>query len=81
MKVLQNNQLGQLYYGKAIEDADNFDHLLELYCRGMGACVFEGNKFSSLEHIRQELSSIWNNRLSPTSISNSSAKRKFDHQS
>ena len=28
IKILKNNQLGQLYYGKAIKDRENFDHLL-----------------------------------------------------
>ena len=28
-KILKNNQLGQLYYGKRIHDRDNFDHLFE----------------------------------------------------
>ena len=27
-KILENNQLGQLYYGKRIHDRKDFDHLL-----------------------------------------------------
>lgn len=54
MKVLPNGALGQLYFGRAIRDRENFDHLLEMKYRPMSSCVFEGNKFFSLEHIRQE---------------------------
>lgn len=54
MKVLPNGQLGQLYFGKAIRDRENFDHLLEMNHRPMSACVFEGNLRFSLEHIKQE---------------------------
>ena len=34
-KILKNNQLGQLYYGKRIHDRDNFDHLFETSPRPM----------------------------------------------
>ena len=53
-KVLKNNQLGQLYYGKVIHDRDNFDHLFETKPRPMAACTFEGDLTFSLEHIKQE---------------------------
>ena len=53
-KVLENNQLGQLYYGKKIGDRDNFDHLLEMRPRAMTVCAFESNRLFSLEHIKQE---------------------------
>ena len=33
-KILKNNQLGQLYYGKRIHDRDNFDHLTRRYGSG-----------------------------------------------
>ena len=54
MKVLPNGQLGQLYFGKAIRDRENFDHLLEMNHRPMSAYVFEGNLRFSLDHIKQE---------------------------
>ena len=54
MKVLPNGQLGQLYFGKAIHDRENFDHLLEMNHRPMSAYVFEGNLRFSLDHIKQE---------------------------
>ncbi len=53
-KVLENNQLGQLYYGKKIADRNNFDHLLEMRPRAMAVCAFESSRLFSLEHIKQE---------------------------
>ena len=53
-KILKNNQLGQLYYGKAIKDRENFDHLFESMQRPMASCAFEGDLTFSLEHIKQE---------------------------
>ncbi len=54
IKVLPNGQLGQLYFGKAIHDSEDFDHLLEMHHRPMTSWVFEGNNLFSLEHTRQE---------------------------
>ena len=54
MKVLPNSTLGQLYFGRAIRDREDFDHLLEFASRPMSSCVFEGNPCFSLEHCRQE---------------------------
>ncbi len=53
-KVLKNNQLGQLYYGKVIRDKDNYDYLLETADRGMSVCTFENDRSFSLDHIKQE---------------------------
>lgn len=52
--VLKNHQLGQLYFGKRIHDREDFSYLLELKDRPMSACVFEGDRTFSLEHIKQE---------------------------
>jgi len=54
IKVLPNGQLGQLYFGRAIHDSGDFDHLLEMHHRPMTSWVFEGNNLFSLEHTRQE---------------------------
>ena len=54
MKVLPNGALGQLYFGQAIRDRENFDYLLELRRRPMSSCVFEGDSAFSLEHCKQE---------------------------
>lgn len=54
MKVLDNGHLGQLYYGKAVGDSDNFDHLLELWYKAMQACLVENNSCFSLSITKQE---------------------------
>ncbi|ACV28126.1 Alpha-galactosidase [Anaerococcus prevotii] len=53
-KILENEQLGQLYYGKAIKDSKNFDHLFESEPRPMTVCTFDGDMKFSLEYIKQE---------------------------
>lgn len=54
MTVLRNGQLGQLYFGSAIREREDFSHLLELLPRPMAPCAFEGNLAFSMEHIKQE---------------------------
>lgn len=54
IKILPNEQLGQLYFGRAVQHRENFDHLLELAYRSMSAYVFEGDMRFSMEHIKQE---------------------------
>ena len=53
--ILRNEQLGQLYYGKAIHDREDFSHLFEMYHRSMTAYAYEGDHLFSLEYIKQEL--------------------------
>ncbi len=53
-KILSNNQMGQLYYGKKIRDRDDFDHLFEMRPRAMAVCRNENDRLFSLEHIKQE---------------------------
>lgn len=54
MTVLRNGQLGQLYFGSAIREREDFSHLLELLPRPMAPCAFEGDLAFSMEHIKQE---------------------------
>lgn len=54
IKILPNNQLGQLYFGKAVQHRKDFDYLLELGYRSMSSCTFEGDLRFSLEQIKQE---------------------------
>ncbi len=54
MQVLENNHLGQLYYGKRIHDREDFPWLAERCVRPMASNVFEGDREFSLEHVRQE---------------------------
>ena len=53
-KVLPSGHLGQLYYGRAIHDRPDFDHLFETAYRSMSVCYFDGEPAYSLEHIKQE---------------------------
>lgn len=54
MTVLENGHIGQLYFGKRIHDREDFSYLLEKASRPMSSCVYETDKFFSLEHIKQE---------------------------
>ena len=53
-KVLPSGHLGQLYYGRAIHDRPDFDHLFETAYRSMSVHYFDGEPAYSLEHIKQE---------------------------
>lgn len=57
-KILRNRQLGQLYYGAAVRDREEFDHLFEARQRPMAPCTFEGDLTFSMEHIKQEYPSF-----------------------
>ena len=54
IKILDNNQPGQLYYGKRLTHREDFDHLFEYAMRDMSPYAFEGNSTFSLENIKQE---------------------------
>ena len=54
IKIMPNDQLGQLYFGKAVSHSENFDYLFERVSRPMSASVFEGQSDFSLDHIKQE---------------------------
>lgn len=60
LKVIENGQLGQLYYGKRLTHREDFSHLFELAQRDMAACPFEGNSKFSLENIKQEYPTLGN---------------------
>ncbi len=53
-KIMRNNQLGQLYFGKKIRDRDNFEHLFVERSVILAPCVFEGDLDFSLEVLKQE---------------------------
>ncbi len=53
-KILKNNQLGQLYFGKAIQDRPDFDHLLALRACILAPCAYQGDLDFSLELLKQE---------------------------
>lgn len=52
IKILPNDQLGQLYFGKRIHDREDFGYLLEFANRPMTS-VLQDYGFS-MEHVRQE---------------------------
>lgn len=54
IKILDNDQPGQLYYGKRLTHRENFSHLFEYAMRDMSPYAFEGNSTFSLENIKQE---------------------------
>lgn len=54
IKILDNQQLGNLYFGCAITDRDSFSHLLQGELRSLAAYVFENNYELSLQHTKQE---------------------------
>lgn len=54
MKVLKNNQLGQLYFGKRVKERDSYEYLVEIHHRPMTSCPYEGDMYFSLEHLKQE---------------------------
>ncbi len=54
IKILPNNQLGQLYFGKKVREKNSFGYLFEGGSRSLATYVFENDHFFSLQHTRQE---------------------------
>jgi alpha-galactosidase len=54
MKILKNNQLGHVYYGKQIRDRKSFSHLDQIQRKTGIAYVYEGDSTFSLDSIKQE---------------------------
>lgn len=54
ISILPNGQLGQLYFGRRIEDRESFSYMREGALRSLAAYVFEGDTEFSLQHTRQE---------------------------
>lgn len=54
IKVLRNGQLGHVYYGKRLNDREDFGYLIEYARRDMAPYPYEGESIFSLEHLRQE---------------------------
>ncbi len=53
-QIMQNGQLGQLYFGKKVRHRESFSHLFVEKATILAPCVFEGNLDFSLEVIKQE---------------------------
>ncbi|MGE6414809.1 alpha-galactosidase [Planococcus kocurii] len=54
IKILENNQLGQLYYGKKLQHRESFQRLFHVEATPNTACVNEGDLVFSLDLIKQE---------------------------
>lgn len=52
--ILENQQLGHLYYGKKLRHRDSFLHLYTTQAKSNVACVFEGDLTFSLDTLKQE---------------------------
>ncbi len=56
--VLDNGELGHLYFGPAVRDRESFTHWVELARRDMALCCFADRPDFSMNHIRQEYPSF-----------------------
>jgi alpha-galactosidase len=54
INILKNNQLGNLYFGKKLNERDSFEHFLQAEARALTSCVFEKDGVFSLDIIKQE---------------------------
>ncbi|MGB6406951.1 MAG: alpha-galactosidase [Planococcus donghaensis] len=54
MNILENNQLGQLYYGKKLQHRKSFQRLFHVEATPNTACVNEGDLVFSLDLVKQE---------------------------
>lgn len=52
--ILPNGQIGQLYYGRRLEERESYAYMREGGLRSLAAYVFEGDTEFSLQHTRQE---------------------------
>ncbi|WP_373842660.1 alpha-galactosidase [Limosilactobacillus sp.] len=54
IKVLRNNQLGQLYFGQRVPDRENHDYLVENNYRPVQSYVYDHDYRFSLANVKQE---------------------------
>ncbi|HBA64244.1 MAG TPA: alpha-galactosidase, partial [Lachnospiraceae bacterium] len=54
IKILENGQPGQVYFGRRLTDREDFGYLVEYARRDMAPYPFEGRSDFSLEHLKQE---------------------------
>lgn len=54
IKILINNQLGHLYFGKKVHDNESFGYILQTKPRALAASAFEDDHNFSLQYIMQE---------------------------
>ncbi len=54
MKIMKNQEIGQLYFGKKINHRESFDHMLVERGVILAPCAFKGDLDFSLEVLKQE---------------------------
>lgn len=54
MMILPNGHMGQLYFGKRINENKDYSYLLEMAPRPMTSYIFDEDRLFSLEHVKQE---------------------------
>lgn len=54
IKIMRNGQPGHVYYGRRLNDREDFGYLIEYARRDMAPYPFDGESKFSLEHLRQE---------------------------
>ena len=54
IKVMKNNQLENLYFGKKITHRESFSHLIEREPKAFTTACYEGQQVFSLDNIKQE---------------------------
>lgn len=57
-KVLKNGELGQLYFGRRLNEREDFSHFFQGATRDMSAYIYEGDSTFSMENIKQEYPSF-----------------------
>lgn len=54
IKIMRNGQPGHVYYGRRLNDREDFGYLIEYARRDMAPYPFDGESKFSLEHLRQD---------------------------
>ncbi len=64
IEIMDNGQLGNLYFGKKIHDRACFNHLHEEQKRSMGASHMESSPLLFFRVYKARISFLWHRRLS-----------------
>ena len=77
-QVLENGQLGHVYFGKHLTDREDFGYLVEYATRDMAPYPFEGRSNFSLEHLKQEYGVYGSGELPHAAVDVLQGKRQQD---
>ncbi len=76
MRIMENGQLENLYYGKAVRDKEDFSYLHEEAMRSqMSVCIPEPGNFIDAVY-KAGISGVWNRRLQKPCSHDSGGKRQ-----